>query len=283
MAERIPIPIAKLAERVMQMRDDELDELATDPRRGVSVLLRRERRRREMLATEERRLAGMLTHERELWSQGRVVAGVDEVGVGPLAGPVIAAAVVLPSGCSLAGIDDSKRLDRNARESLSATIRQRALAWGLGTCDRHEIDRMNIYQAAREAMRRAVMGLSLRIDALLVDARTVPGVDLLQRPIVKGDQHSQSIAAASIVAKVERDAWMREAASRYPSYGFESHKGYYCPQHLEALERLGPCALHRRSFSPVAAQCSKQELDELDAIRSDARQARPPEPQIALF
>ncbi|MEL6339458.1 MAG: ribonuclease HII [Myxococcota bacterium] len=281
MAERISI--AKLTERVTQMRDDELDELAADSRRGVSVLLRRERRRREALANEKRRLEDMLTHERELWSKGRIVAGVDEVGVGPLAGPVMAAAVVLPSGCSVSGIDDSKQLDRSTRESLAATVRECALAWSLGTCDRHEIDRMNIYQAAREAMRRAVIGLSHRIDALLVDARTVPGVDLLQRPIIKGDQHSQSIAAASIVAKVERDAWMREAASRYPGYGFESHKGYYCPQHLEALARLGPCALHRRSFSPVAAQCSSQELEALDAIRSDERQARPPEPQIGLF
>ncbi|MEM6730872.1 MAG: ribonuclease HII [Myxococcota bacterium] len=274
--------IAEIASSLRDLDASDLHALASDPRKGVRALVKREEKHRAAVLAESERLALMLRHERELWQAGHVVAGVDEVGVGPLAGPVMAAAVILPPGTSIEGIDDSKQLDRNARESLSQTLKSVALAWAVGSCDRQELDRMNVYQAAREAMRRAVLGLNVAPTALLIDARTVPGVPAAQRPIVKGDQRSQSIAAASIVAKVERDGWMRAAAERYPGYGFERHKGYYCPQHLEALKRLGPCPLHRRSFSPVAALCNSDELESLGAEREVAATERRQE-QIELF
>lgn len=271
---RVPDPIGRMGESLAQLRDRlellseaELAAVGLDPRRGARALWTREVRRRERVAAEAERLERMLTHERELWREGLVVAGVDEVGAGPLAGPVMAAAVVLPAHVSFDGINDSKQLDREARETLAVEIRARALAWAVGECTREEIDRMNIYQASHEAMRRAVVGLSVSPDVLLVDARTVPDVPQKQRALIKGDTQSQAIAAASIVAKVTRDAWMRSAAERFPGYGFESHKGYYCPQHLEALAELGPCPLHRRSFSPVAAVCPESELVELEAAR----------------
>lgn len=245
--------IAAIAVLIERCDDTQLAEFTVDVRVGVRRLALREVKRRERLLHEAARLRGMLRHEEELWARGLRVAGVDEVGVGPLAGPVMAAAVVLPPGTSLARIDDSKQLDRQTREELAEEIKAVALGWAVGSCDRHEIDAMNIYQASREAMRRAVVGLTRAPDLLLVDARSVPGVAMEQRAIIKGDAQSQSIAAASIVAKVTRDAFMRDAALSYPGYGFESHKGYYCAQHLDALDRLGPCPLHRRSFAPVAA------------------------------
>lgn len=253
------------------MSDAELAAVGEDSRRGARALWAREVKRRDKVAAEAARLERMLTHERELWNDGLSVAGVDEVGAGPLAGPVMAAAVVLPMHVSFDGIDDSKQLDRVAREALAEEIRNRALAWSVGECSRAEIDQMNIYRASHEAMRRAVVGLAVTPDVLLVDARTVPGVSQPQRALIKGDSQSQAIAAASIVAKVTRDAWMRKAAERYPGYGFESHKGYYCPQHLDALERLGPCTLHRRSFSPVAAVCSESQLAAFHAEREAYR------------
>ncbi|MEL6547198.1 MAG: ribonuclease HII [Myxococcota bacterium] len=274
--------VAELSKSISACDEATLAELAEDPRAGVRRLVSREEKRREKLLAEAARLRRMLRHEEELWANGQQVAGVDEVGVGPLAGPVMAAAVILPPGTSIEGINDSKQLDRSAREELAEKIQERAVAFAVGSCDREEIDRLNIYQAAREAMRRAVSQLSPVPDALLVDARTVPGLAIAQRPIIKGDSQSQSIAAASIVAKVARDQWMRKAATRFPDYGFESHKGYYCPQHLEALSRLGPCELHRRSFSPVAALCSEAELQALSGVREQTHAARAPE-QTELF
>ncbi len=247
--------IAALSATIETCDEGQLAEFSEDSRAGVRRLALREIKRRERLVAEAARLRDMLRHEEELWARGLHVAGVDEVGAGPLAGPVMAAAVVLPPGTNLARIDDSKQLDPETREELAEEIRAVAIAWAVGSCDRHEIDQMNIYQASREAMRRALMQLTPVPNILLVDARTVPGVSMEQRPIIKGDSQSQSIAAASIVAKVTRDAFMREAASKFPGYGFESHKGYYCPQHIAALQELGPCPLHRRSFSPVAAVC----------------------------
>jgi len=194
----------------------------------------------------------MLTHERELWQRGvLVIAGVDEVGAGPLAGPVVAAAVILPVACSIAGVDASKRLTARQRQRLARIIRRRAVAYALGSCSVDEIDRLNILQASRQAMRRAIEAFAVPPQFVLSDARQVPDTTIPQRAIVHGDALSQSIAAASILAKVHRDRLMERLGARYPGYGFEQHRGYCTARHMAALKRLGPTPVHRRSFAPV--------------------------------
>ena len=239
--------------------DAELDalgaSLADDDRAGARELVIRIAARREAVSRERGRIAGLLALRDALHRQGvRGIAGVDEVGVGPLAGPVVAAAVVLPLRVELAGLDDSKRVPPARRVLLSRAIRETALGVGIGEVSVDEIDQMGIYRAALEAMRRAVASLA-RVHAvghLLVDARSVPGIEVPQTSIIKGDQKDASIAAASIVAKVHRDASMERLGQRYPAYGFERHMGYGTADHVAALERHGPCPIHRRSFAPVA-------------------------------
>jgi ribonuclease HII len=181
-----------------------------------------------------------------------LVAGVDEAGRGPLAGPVVAAAVLLPMGVEIAGINDSKLLNAEQREDLAIKIRAVAIAIGVGEADHLEIDSLNIAVAGRLAMRRAVEALSLLPDYLLVDGFALPEVKLPQEALIKGDRRSASIMAGGIIAKTTRDAAMRAAARVYPGYGFDEHFGYATPSHAEALARLGPCRIHRRSFHPVA-------------------------------
>jgi ribonuclease HII len=192
----------------------------------------------------------MLRGERALWRAGvRHVAGVDEVGVGPLAGPVVAAAVVFQAGTNLAGVDDSKRLDPETRTVLAAAIRARAIGVGIGAASVDEIDRLNVYHAGLLAMRRAVEALPVTPQHVLVDARTVPGLSVSQRAIVRGDETCFSIAAASIVAKAYRDQLMTDLDRQYPQYGFRRHKGYATAEHQAAIRRHGPCALHRQSYN----------------------------------
>ena len=189
------------------------------------------------------------TRERALLARGvRHIAGVDEVGRGCLAGPVVAAAVILDPGRIVPGLRDSKRLDAAERERLVVRIVERAVATGLGMAEAGEIDTINILRATLLAMRRAVEALSVKPEWLLVDALTIPGTDVPQTAIVRGDQTCASIAAASIVAKVHRDAMMRDFGTQYPGYGFESHKGYGTRVHAEALRRLGATPLHRATF-----------------------------------
>ena len=178
---------------------------------------------------------------------------MDEAGVGPLAGPVVAAAVIWRAEARVPGIDDSKKLSEAARDRLAPLIREAALAWAVGQASVEEIFDLNIYQAGLLAMRRAFDGLSVRPDALLIDARRLPALDLPQESIIKGDQKSLSIAAASILAKTTRDAIMLELDGEFPGYGFARHKGYPTSVHLEALRRLGACAAHRRGYGPVKA------------------------------
>jgi len=178
------------------------------------------------------------------------VAGVDEAGRGPLAGPVVAAAVVL-DGRSIPGLRDSKRLSARQREEVAEAIRRRAVSWAVGEASVEEIDRLNVLHAARLAMRRAVEALSVKPSFLLVDGRWGLAVPVPQRAVVRGDATVACIAAASVLAKVERDRIMKELDRAYPGYGFADHKGYACPAHLEALRRLGPSPVHRRSFLPV--------------------------------
>ena len=206
------------------------------------------------------RLRANFVLERALWGKGvTAVAGVDEVGVGALAGPVIAAAVILAPGTIIKGLADSKLLSAKRREALFEVIREDALAIGVGRAEVEEVERLNVYWAAMEARRRAVEALELTPGHVLVDGkRCIAGCRLAQTPVVGGDAFSGSIAAASIVAKVTRDSLMREYAQYHPGYGFERHKGYATIAHLDALDRLGPLPLHRGSFAPVWMATSVQ-------------------------
>jgi ribonuclease HII len=193
-----------------------------------------------------------LRFEQEARATGHaVVAGVDEVGRGALCGPVVAAAVVLGEGFPTEGLDDSKRLTARQREELDARIRERARAFAVGVVDHAMIDRINILRATLLAMKKAVLALPVTPDLLLVDALRVPGLDVEQQPIVKGDAQSASIAAASIVAKVTRDALMRKLDRKHPGYELARNMGYASEQHRRALRRLGPSPIHRRSFGDV--------------------------------
>ncbi|HEX9154309.1 MAG TPA: ribonuclease HII [Nitrospira sp.] len=182
----------------------------------------------------------------------RRIAGLDEAGRGPLAGPVVAAAVVLPSRCQLIGCDDSKQLSESERERLYQIITERAVGIGIGSATEQEIDRLNILEATRLAMHRAVAALSSQPDCLLIDAVALPGCAIPTRSIIKGDALSISVAAASIVAKVTRDRLMAEYHRLYPHYNFLSHKGYGTDEHLQQLAAHGPCPIHRKTFAPVA-------------------------------
>ena len=197
--------------------------------------------------------------ERLLWSAGLVrVAGVDEVGMGPLAGPVVAAAVVFAADAPwLRGIGDSKVLPGPARDVAAAAIRATALGVGLGIVEPAEIDRLNIYQAGLQAMRRAVMALPFLPDHVVVDARHIPELDIPQTRYVRADAIVYSVAAASIIAKVHRDGLMQAFDATYPAYGFARHVGYATREHLRALAEYGPTPLHRRSFAPCAAAAAR--------------------------
>ena len=196
------------------------------------------------------RLDVMLTHERRLWSSGRShIAGVDEVGRGPLAGPVVAAAVILPRDFDVLGIDDSKKLSPKKREELFEVIKEKALAWAVGWVGPERIDEINILEATKEAMTQAVQGLSLQPDHVLIDGNfTVRALALPQTAIVKGDANSTSIAAASILAKVTRDRYMEEMDAVYPGYAFASNKGYGTKAHYDGLKAQGPTPIHRKTF-----------------------------------
>lgn len=195
-----------------------------------------------------------LLYELELRSQGfTTIAGVDEVGRGPLAGPVCAAAAILPHDFHHEVLDDSKKLSERQREKIYEELTgNTSVVWCCKFIEVEEIDRINILQASRLAMRRAVAGLKVKVDAALIDGLPVPKFPVHQRSLVKGDSLSFSIAAASVIAKVTRDRLMHKLAKKYPHYGFERHKGYGTPVHLEALRVHGPCPIHRRSFSPVS-------------------------------
>ena len=196
------------------------------------------------------RLDVMLTHERRLWESGRsYIAGVDEVGRGPLAGPVVAAAVILPQDFDVLGIDDSKKLSPKKREELFEVIKEKALAWSVGWVGPERIDEINILEATKEAMTQAVQGLSLQPDHVLIDGNfTVRALALPQTAIVKGDANSTSIAAASILAKVTRDRYMEEMDAVYPGYAFASNKGYGTKAHYDGLKAQGPTPIHRKTF-----------------------------------
>jgi ribonuclease HII len=235
-----------------------LRRLQRDPRAGAQRLYRTLSKRFEDQARERRRLDAMLHFERVLWRAGIVnIAGVDEVGIGPLAGPVVAAAVVFPPGTEIEGVDDSKALDEDARHHLDREIRTRASGIGIGVVGVEDIDRMNIYHAGLHAMQLAVSLLPALPQHILVDSRTIPNLPQPQNSFDKGDGLNFSIAAASIVAKVYRDRLMTDLDASYPGYGFADHKGYATPAHQEAIRRLGPCPIHRKSFDYIRELCGE--------------------------
>lgn len=247
-----------MSKSISQIRQefDEADEergevlcrlYAGDARAGVQNLIERYRRRKEALKKERTRLAGMMIYEKKYREYGRL-CGIDEAGRGPLAGPVVAGAVILPENCEILGINDSKKLTAKKREVLYDEIMEKAVAVSTGIVSPQRIDEINILKATYEAMREAVAGLGTEPDLLLNDAVTIPEVIIPQVPIVKGDAKSVSIAAASIIAKVTRDRIMLKYGNRFPGYGFASNKGYGSAEHIEALRRLGPTPIHRNSF-----------------------------------
>ena len=228
--------------------------LKADPRAGAAAILEAIGRRRADNRAEGQRLRKLLRYETALWFDGIVhVAGVDEAGMSPLAGPVAAAAVVFAPGVRIIGIDDSKKLDAAARDRLAVEIKQQAVAWSVAFAEVEEIDSLNIYWAGLLAMRRAVDGLSQPPQHVLLDARRLKDLPVPQQAIVKGDAKSLTIAAASILAKTARDALMHKLDLAHPGYGFARHKGYPVREHVAVLARLGASPVHRRSFAPVRA------------------------------
>jgi ribonuclease HII len=235
-----------------------LRKLQRDSRTGARKLYQVLTRRYEEQKKEKNRLDAMLHFERLLWKAGiQHIAGVDEVGMGPLAGPVVAAAVVFPPGTEIESIDDSKALDEETRRRLDVEIREKATAFAIGVVEVDEIDRINIYHAGIQAMRVALTGLPVTPQHILVDSRTVPGFTQPQNSFDKGDGINFSIASASIVAKVYRDGLMIELDKKYPGYGFASHKGYATPEHQRAIREFGPCPIHRRSFDYIRELCGQ--------------------------
>lgn len=249
--------LAELTERfVTQSRSVPsglLEALDADSRQGAKALARRIRGRQGKNRAEGQRLRHLLRFESELWEQGHThIAGVDEAGRGPLAGPVVAAAAILPRGWKLEGLDDSKKIaDEARRDELAEAIKRGAVAWAVGQADSVEIDRLNIRRASLLAMHRAVQGLGIQPDYVLLDAFTIPECTLPQRGIIKGDSLSLSIAAASVLAKTTRDRLMRELDAQYPGYGLAEHKGYPTAEHVQTLREKGVLPIHRRSFAPV--------------------------------
>ncbi|MBE5935298.1 MAG: ribonuclease HII [Lachnospiraceae bacterium] len=226
-----------------------IDLYKEDTRAGVVKLIQSYENKLAKLEEEKERIKLMKTFEND-YLEYEYVCGIDEVGRGPLAGPVVAAVVVLPKDCEILYVNDSKQLSEKKREELYDIIIEEAVDYGVGIVYQNEIDEINILEATYKAMRIAISNLSRKPDVLLNDAVTIPGIDedVIQVPIIKGDAKSLSIAAASIVAKVIRDRMMVEYAKEYPQYGFDSNKGYGAKAHIDALKEIGPCPLHRRSF-----------------------------------
>jgi len=265
LAKSIPELKERFVDRERPVPKGLIEALESDARQSAQHLAKQIRERWRKNRAEGQRLHNLLRFEIELWAEGfNLVAGVDEAGMAPLAGPVIAAACILPRDYKLRGLNDSKQiLDETLRYELAKQIKADAIAWSVGRAEVEEIDQLNIYHAGLLAMRRAVEGLESQPDFVLVDARRIPYCTAPQRGIIKGDTLSASIAAASIIAKTTRDALMCEFDSVHPSYNFASHKGYPTPEHCRLLKELGALPIHRRSFARV------REALGLDPIQSE--------------
>lgn len=243
--------IGDIKEKFKNCKDEELADFietyGSDPRSGVISLCSQACKRMADIEREYARLEEISKYEREYGQYG-LICGIDEVGRGPLAGPVVAGAVILPKDCKIKYINDSKKLSAKMRDMLYDEIMEKAVAVGIGFVSEKRIDEINILNATYEAMREAIDKLGVKPDILLNDAVTIPKVDIRQVPIIKGDAKSISIGAASIVAKVTRDRFMEEMAKKYPQYDFASNKGYGSAKHIAAIKEHGPCEIHRKTF-----------------------------------
>ena len=250
--------IKEVKERLAMI--DELDhplfeELILDGRAGVQAAISKRKRELQKQVDEDLRLEKMLAYEKELYTQGiQLIAGVDEVGRGPLAGPVVAAAVILPENCKIPGLNDSKKIPKSKHKEIYEAVLQNAVAIGIGIKDNQVIDQVNIYEATKLAMMEAIGQLEPQPQHLLIDAMKLD-LPIPQTSIIKGDANSLSIAAASIVAKVTRDQMMEEFDCEYPGYDFTQNAGYGTANHLAGLDKLGVTPIHRRSFEPVKSMC----------------------------
>ncbi|AMG50234.1 ribonuclease HII [Enterococcus gallinarum] len=247
-------PIKTIKERLFDPTFNDLaflQELQADERAGVQKLLQQYEKQLVKQQLLQEKYEEMMRFENEAFQQGaRFIAGLDEVGRGPLAGPVVSAAVILPKECQILGLNDSKQLSAKKREELFIEIQNKAVAVGIGVVSPEEIDRINIYQASRLAMKEALIDLAVKPEHLLIDAMTIE-TDIPQQSLIKGDARSISIAAASIIAKVYRDNLMKDFHDVYPFYGFDQNAGYGTKVHLEGLASHGICPIHRKTFAPV--------------------------------
>ena len=243
--------ISDIKNRLAETDDESLPLVmslyAGDDRAGVKKVLEGAQKRYDKLLAEKKRIYDLGAYERQ-YSDHLYICGIDEVGRGPFAGPVVAGAVILPKDCDILYINDSKKLSEKVRERLYEEIKEKAVSAAVGIVEPSRIDEINILQATYEAMRIAISKLDPKPDLLLNDAVTIPGVDLKQVPIIKGDAKSISIGAASIFAKVTRDRLMLEYDKQYPEYGFAKNVGYGTAEHIAALKKYGPTPIHRRSF-----------------------------------
>ena len=250
--------IKEIKERLATIDDLDhplFEELILDGRAGVQAAISKRKRELQKQVDEDLRLEKMLAYEKELYTQGiDLIAGVDEVGRGPLAGPVVAAAVILPKACKIPGLNDSKKIPKSKHKEIYEAVLQNAIAIGIGVKDNQVIDQVNIYEATKLAMMEAIGQLDPQPQHLLIDAMKLD-LPISQTSIIKGDANSLSIAAASIVAKVTRDQMMEEFDREYPGYDFAQNAGYGTAKHLAGLEQLGVTPIHRRSFEPVKTMC----------------------------
>lgn len=243
--------VKMLLEEIKSLSDERLTELRSDERKGVQDLITKFERQYAKKAERAAQFDKMQKFEREAKQKGyRMIAGIDEVGRGPLAGPVVAAAVILPEGMEDIGLDDSKKLSAKKRAEIFEIIKEQAVAIGVGIVDAFTVDKINIYEASKVAMKKAIDLLPEQPDYLLIDAMKLE-TGIPEEGIIKGDAKSISIAAASIVAKEVRDQMMKDYEQLYPGYGFAQNAGYGTKAHLEGLEKLGPTPIHRMTFAPV--------------------------------
>lgn len=250
--------IKEIKERLATIDDLDhplFEELILDGRAGVQAAISKRKRELQKQVDEDLRLEKMLAYEKELYTQGiHLIAGVDEVGRGPLAGPVVAAAVILPENCKIPGLNDSKKIPKSKHKEIYEAVLQNAIAIGIGVKDNQVIDQVNIYEATKLAMMEAIGQLDPQPQHLLIDAMKLD-LPIPQTSIIKGDANSLSIAAASIVAKVTRDQMMEEFDREYPGYDFAQNAGYGTAKHLAGLDKLGVTPIHRRSFEPIKSMC----------------------------
>lgn len=241
--------------QIQQLNDPLFDELEKDDRSGVIQAVAKRKREFQKCLEEDARLEGMLAYEKELYGKGiQLIAGVDEVGRGPLAGPVVAAAVILPQACKISGLNDSKKIPKSKHKKIYEAVLEHAIAIGIGVKDNQVIDQVNIYEATKLAMIEAIGQLDPKPQHLLIDAMKLD-LPISQTSIIKGDANSLSIAAASIVAKVTRDQMMETYDQEYPGYDFAQNAGYGTAKHLAGLQKLGITPIHRRSFEPIKSIC----------------------------